>query len=300
MSHTPSSTGRFLRVLLIIVVMCVIALYLGWPVAVGVFATVPNRKAVGDAPTGFEELTLTTVDGVLLNGWYRPPGNGAVIVLLHGAGSSRESVRPYAAFLARHDFGVLAMDLRGHGQSGGKTNKLGWQGTEDVAAAVSFLTTQDDVKAIGGLGLSLGGEVLLGAAADYPQLRAIIADGATRRCTAELLALESERPLVRNFTARVMYATVGLLTGDAPPTPLLDSMLASASTRFLFIAAERDPLEVAFNELFVRMLGSRASLWLVPDADHTGGHDRHPKAYEQTVIDFFQNALIGIAPASTR
>ena len=44
-------------------------------------------------------------------------------------------------------------------------------------------------------------------------MTAIVADGATRRSVDELLALPSERPLVRNFTARVMYAAVRILMG---------------------------------------------------------------------------------------
>ncbi len=301
MTRRQLSHRHLLHRILIIILLCLIALYLGLPAAFGIYAVLPNREAVGDAPEGFEEVTLTTADGVTLAGWYRPPDNGVAIVLLHGAGGSRESVRPYAAFLAQQGFGILALDLRGHGESGGKTNKLGWQGSEDVGAAVSFLTTQADVQIIGGLGLSMGGEVLLGAAADYLQIRAIAADGSTRRSTAELLALESERPLMRNFTARVMFATVRLLTGDAPPNPaLLDSMLASASTRFLFIAAQRDEQEVSFNKLFTALLGDRADLWVVPDADHTGGFARYRAEYEQTVIDFFQNALVGLTSLSTR
>ena len=51
----------------------------------------------------------------------------------------------------------------------------------------------------------------------------IAADGATTRSLDELLALPSERPLVRNFTARVMYAAVQILSGETPPVPLLDS-----------------------------------------------------------------------------
>ena len=112
-----------------------------------------------------------------LAGWYKPPLNGAVIILIHGAGGSREGMRPYAAMLARHGYGVLALDLRGHGASTGRTNRFGWQGTQDVGAAVAFLQARDEVKAIGGLGSSLGGEVLLGAASKYPALKAIAADG---------------------------------------------------------------------------------------------------------------------------
>lgn len=267
--------------------------YLGIPVGAAVYTILPNRQVVAAAPAGFEEVSLATEDGVTLKGWYRAPANGAAILLLHGAGSSRESIRPYATFLVRHGYGVLALDLRGHGESAGKTNKLGWQGTRDVGAAVAFLQDRDEVQAIGGLGLSMGGEVLLGAAADYPAISAIVADGATRRCTAELRALESERPLARNFTARVWYASVGLLTGEAPPRPLLDAMVASPSTRFLLIAAGRNALERSFNRLFATTLGSRASLWVAPEADHIGAFVVNPEAYEQRVIAFFQAELLG-------
>ncbi len=291
---------RVLRGLAIVLLVCVALLYLALPAAFGLYASLPNRQVAGAAPEGFKEISLATEDGVDLKAWYHPPANGNAILLLHGAGGSRESLRPYAAFLVRNGYGVLALDLRGHGESGGKTNKLGWQGTRDVGAAVTFLQRRHEVRSIGALGLSMGGEVLLGAAADYPAIRAIAADGATRRCTAELLALESERPLLRNFTARVMYATVGLLTGEASPRPLLDSMLASPETHFLLIAAGNNRLETSFNQLFATALGSRALLWIAPHADHTGALSLYPDEYEQQVIDFLQTELIGLQNASTR
>ncbi len=188
--------GRALRWIIAIIAIAVVGLYIGLPAAFGI----------------------------------------AAIILLHGAGGSREAMRPVADMLRRHGYGVLALDQRGHGSSGGATNRLGWQGTIDVGAAVDYLQDRGGVKAIGGLGWSMGGEVLLGAAADYPAIKAIVAVGAWRRSTGELLALPSERPLVRNFTARVMYATVQLLSGDRPPKPLLDSMVAAGSTAFLLIA----------------------------------------------------------------
>ena len=33
----------------------------------------------------------------------------------------------------KHGYGVLAIDMSGHGESGGRTNRLAWQGTEDIA-----------------------------------------------------------------------------------------------------------------------------------------------------------------------
>jgi uncharacterized protein len=279
---------RVVTILAVSLLAIAVLLYIALPAGFGVFALLPFRDQPGDPPAEFEEVTLTAEDGVNLQAWYHPPANGSAVILIHGAGSSRNSLRPYAAMLVRHGYGVLAMDLRGHGQSEGATNRLAWQGTADVGAAVAFLKDRREVESIAGLGISAGGEALLGASARFPEIRAIVADGATRRCTEELLALESERPLVRSFTARVMYASVQLFGGQRPPEPLLEAMLASGSTRFLLVAGGGDRTEVAFNELFANQLGERASLWVVPGAGHTAAYRLYPQEYEQNVIDFFQ------------
>lgn len=199
---------RLLGVILLVVFLILFTLYIGLPVGMAVAAVIPVQQSVGSPPAGFQEVSLTSEDGVSLAGWYAPPENGAVVILLHGAGGSREALRPYAELLVRDGYGVLALDLHGHGESDGSANRLGWEGTRDVGAAIAFLKTKPEVRKIGGLGLSMGGEVLLGAASTYPEIAAIVAEGATRRSIGELLALPSERPLVRNFTARVFYAAV--------------------------------------------------------------------------------------------
>jgi hypothetical protein len=97
--------------------------------------------------------------------------------------------------------------------------------------------------------------------------------------------------LVRNFTARLMYATVQLLSGESPPMPLLDSMIASQSTRFLLIAAGNNALETSYNQRFAAALGSRLSLWIAPETEHTGAFSRYPQEYEQRLLEFFDSAL---------
>jgi hypothetical protein len=167
-----------------------------------------------------------------------------------------------------------------------------WKGTQDVGAAVAFLQARSEVRRIGGLGISVGGETLLGAASAHPAIQAIAADGATHRCTGELLALESERPLVRNFTARVMYGTVQLLTFERPPLPLLESMTAVSGARFLLIAGEKNDMEVAFNQKFQQAVGERAALWVAPGVGHMGAFGGHPQEYERRVIQFFDSVLL--------
>ncbi len=292
MRPKPPALRRVLRWTAILVVITILALYLVMPVVFAIVVVFPYKESVGAPPAGFEEVELAAEDGVTLKAWYAPATNGAAIILLHGAGGSREGVRDHAVMLAENGYGVLALDMRGHGESGGTTNRFGWQGTRDVGAAVAFLRERETSNLIGALGLSLGAEVLLGAASAYPEIRAIIADGATQRSIAELRSLESERPLYRNFTARVMYATVQLITGQDPPKPLLASMREAGSTEFLLVAADKDDMEVRFNEMFAATLGERATLWIVPDAGHTRAFSRYPNEYEQRAIAFFDAALL--------
>ena len=292
MKPQTSPLKRILRWIGMILGLLLVLVYLVYPAAAGVVALLPGRSDVGSPPPGFAEVTLTA--GVLLQGWYRSPENGAAIILLHGAGGSRATMRGYAETLARHGFGVLAVDLRGHGQSQGATNRLGWQGTLDVGAAVQFLQGRAEVQRIGALGSSMGGEVLLGAASAYPQIAAIIADGATARSIEEILALETNRPLVRNFTARVMMTTVQLLSGQQPPKPLLDSMIEADTTHFLLIAGGANAREVAYNQLFQASLGDRAGLWVAPEAAHTAAFARYPEEYERRVVEFLQAELVNL------
>ena len=70
-----------------------------------------------------------------LSGWYVPSRNGAAVVLLHGAGSTRSAVLPHAVVLADDGFGVLLYDARGHGRSQGRAMDFGWYGDLGVAAA---------------------------------------------------------------------------------------------------------------------------------------------------------------------
>ena len=122
-----------------------------------------------------------------LAGWYVPSANGAAVVLLHGAGSTRSDVLPQAAVLARAGFGVLLVDARGHGGSGGRAMDFGWHGDADIAAATDYLAARPDVDAdrIGAVGMSMGGEEAIGATATNRLLRAVVAEGATARTAAD-------------------------------------------------------------------------------------------------------------------
>lgn len=287
-----SRLKRIGRWILSLIVVLLLVTNVILPFGFGIFATWDRGSSVGDPPEGFQEITLTTSDDVKLAAWYAPPQNGAAIIVVHGSGNSREDVRKHIALLTEHGFGVLAIDMRGHGESDGGTNRFGWMGTQDVGAAVDYLAQQADVKTIGALGLSLGGEVVLGSASAYPAIKAIVSEGATYRFMDEYTALDANSSFFRSFPTRVLTFSVGLFSGEDTPTPIMESLKAATDTHFLFIAAGKLHAESDYGNVFVDAVGDRGELWVVPESDHIQGLKRAPDEYEQKVIGFFEANLL--------
>ncbi|MBZ0297038.1 MAG: alpha/beta hydrolase [Anaerolineae bacterium] len=290
MKHLFVTRKHIIRIFMAVIVLLLVAIYFVFPTMMAVGVTLPTGEHTGEPPTGFTGVILTARDDVRLAAWYAAPQNGTAIILLHGSGNQREDVRQHSVMLRNHGFGVLALDLRGHGASEGQINRLGWKGTVDVGAAVEFLSAQATVERIGGMGLSMGGEVLLGAASDYPEIEAIVSEGATYRSVDEYTSLPTNRPFHRSMVSHIFSFMAAVFTQDAPPHPTIVDSLQASSTRFLFIAAGTIEDEIAYNELFQSIVDSRGELWIIPNAGHTGGFGSQPSAYEQRVVDFFMSA----------
>ena len=145
----------------------------------------------------YENVSFETSDGLTLKGWYVPSKNGAAVISFPGR---RGPQRP-ARMLARHGYGVLVFDRRGEGISDGDPNAFGWNGDRDVKAAIDYLQTRADVDPdrIGGIGLSVGGEMMLEAAAEDHDLKAIVSEGAGARAYSDSMdEIEYERAPTRS------------------------------------------------------------------------------------------------------
>lgn len=280
-----------------VVALLVLSISLGQAVA----ATNVPRTAVGDrtpAELGleFRDVALIASDGVRLDGWYLPSNTGAAVVLLHGAGSTRSSVLDHAAVLARRGYGVLLYDARGHGDSAGRAMDFGWFGDRDLRGAVDFLERRPDVDrgAIAAVGLSMGGEQAIGAAAALPELRAVVAEGATGRVGGDKAWLSDEFGVRGAITEAIGALTEGftdLLTDAAPPITLHDAVAASAPRPMLLIAAEDVPDEGRAARYLERAAPETVELWVAPDSGHTDALGTDPEQWEARVVGFLDGAL---------
>ena len=262
------------------------------PLLAAVVTSHAVRSSVDTAALSFPhgDVRLRTTDGDAIAGWYIPSRNGAALVVVHGSGGSREDTVRHVELLARHGYGVLAIDLPGHGASGGHANLLGANAQPAVSAAVGWLARRPDVDAhrIGGLGLSLGAEVLLEAAAHDRRIRAVVADGAERASDDRVLGAGSGFERAVGAVAR---SATRAITGMREPPPLMGLLPRVGPRRVLLIAAGGRPDEIPVNRAYERAAGSAAVLWTVPAAAHTGSLALVPAAYEAQVAAFLGGAL---------
>jgi uncharacterized protein len=262
------------------------------PVAMAILATHRPRQPVTPAALGrpYRQVTLQTSDGLRLAAWYVPSRNGAAVISY----PSRKGKLPQARMLVRHGYGVLLLDARGYDGSDGAPNMFGWGESKDIDAAVAWLRARTDVRdgRIGGIGFSVGGEMLLEAAAENPQLRAVVSEGAGMRSVREEL-LHGARSVPALPAQAVQTAALTVLSGTAPP-PSLDDLVAKIAPRPVFlIYAEHGAGGEDLNPDYYRAAAQPKQLWRVAGAHHTGGYQADPGAYERRVVGFFDHALLG-------
>jgi dienelactone hydrolase len=244
----------------------------------------------------YESVTLTTTEGVQLAAWYMPGTNGAGVVVMHGAGSTRSDVLDQAAVLARRGYTVVLIDARGHGDSRGTAMDFGWYGDLDIAAGTAFLTSRPEVDPgrIGVVGFSMGGEEAIGAAAADSRIRAVVAEGATARQAADKAWLSDVygwRGWSQEQVEKVQDGVTDYLTEASPPIALRSAVAQSPGTRFLLITAGNVDDE-GHAAAYIRTGASdRVTVWNVDGADHTGGYDTQPDDWGQRVVEFLDESL---------
>ena len=127
------------------------------------YPNVPDRQLGGtpaDLGLAYDEVGLTTEDGVRLHGWFVPHEHArATVIFFHGnAGNIGDRLGTLRMF---HDLGlnVLLFDYRGYGRSEGRPGERGTY--RDASAAWEYLTAERGIAAdsIVLYGRSLGGAV---------------------------------------------------------------------------------------------------------------------------------------------
>jgi hypothetical protein len=290
-----SRVWRYLRRSLFVVAGIAVAYFIIFPISFAYVVTHTGRGFVPAADLGaaYEEVSFETSDGLTLEGWYIPSENRAAVIAFPG----RKGPQRPARMLARHGYGVLLLDRRGEGESEGDPNIFGWKGERDIHAAVAYLQQRPDVdpERIGGLGLSVGGEMMIEAAAESDSLKAVVSEGAGIRSIRESLAVPDTRKRIEGSLVHAVVTPAVAVFSNGMPPPSLEDLAADVTPTplFLIYAVPGQGGEADLNQLYFDSAREPKEIWLVPGAGHTGGIEARPDEYERRVVGFFDDALLG-------
>jgi hypothetical protein len=236
-----------------------------------------------------EDVVLHTADGLRLEGWYVPSRNRAAVILFPG----RKGPMSHARMLARHGYGVLIFDRRGEGRSQGDSDSFGWNFNKDIRAGIDFLKQRHDVDPgrIGGVGLSVGGEMMLQTASETTDLAAVVAEGAgARTASEEIDDADGIEKLFAAYSYGVRDLTNAVVQGTPPPSNLKKLVPKIAPRAVFFIhAGSRDVGQLGPE--YYRLAGAPKQIWEA-EGGHTQAFAREPREYERRVTAFFDAALL--------
>jgi fermentation-respiration switch protein FrsA (DUF1100 family) len=227
----------------------------------------PARAAVA----GLEEVTLQTADGLGLLAWYLPPpGEGPVLLFLHGNGGHIghriERLRRFAG----QGWGVLLVEYRGYGGNPGTPSEAGLR--QDAAAGLAALRAR---------GIADGRIVLWGES-----LGSGLATWLAARETLGAVVLETPYTSVADVAKRrYPFAPVDLLLRDR-----FDSLIYVRAIRspILVLVGAQDVVVPPDMGHTIHRAAPDAELWEAAQGGHT---DLMQHGSIEAVADFLRRRL---------
>lgn len=238
----------------------------------------------------YEDVMVPGADGVQLAGWYIPTQNGAAVLVLHGYGADRLLMWPHIRFLSEAGYGVLALDLRAHGASGGDHRSWGWLDAADMHHAIDFLLEQPGVEHVGILGHSIGGQAALRTAARHPAVEAVVADGPSLARAEDIPFDFYPETLLWYLTFDIQNRMMALYLNAPLAESVSDALDQLAGRDVLIIAAGGNPPEARTAQRYYDRAAPPKDLWIVPGVGHGQTWVEYPDEYAARVLAFFDAA----------
>jgi uncharacterized protein len=219
----------------------------------------PSRTIEGTPAAiglAYEDVEVTTEDGVEIHGWLVPgPGNGTLLYCHGNAGNISHRLSKIEAFHNRLGLSILIFDYRGYGKSEGVPSEAG---TYADARAMNTWLRERDSGPVVYFGESLGAAVVAHLASEEPP-----AALALEAPFASVQAMASATLPGAGWLFRTRYDTLGVVGRAGAPLLVLhgdaDEVVPQRQGRAVFDAA----LE---PKIFVTLPGARHN-----DAHEAGG-----------------------------
>jgi pimeloyl-ACP methyl ester carboxylesterase len=275
-----------------------------------------NRLSPGDLGLRYEVQSFTVRDEqsgqpLKIAAWWipHPAGGQKTVIFIHGYADAKVGSIAWAPTWQTLGWNILAIDLRAHGESGGKFTTAGVFEQHDLDQVINQLraTRPQQTGHLALLGISLGASVALMTAHRRDDIDAVVLecpfptfrDAVKAHLRVFALPLETLSPIV----FRIATWITGADMSQAEPRELLARVICPVmviqSGDDLFVSQEQaQQIESALEARPAE--AGQATHWLIPGAPHLFGLTVDPDEYIRRVGDFLSNCSTGVAhtPAS--
>ena len=270
-----------------------------------------------------ERVTFRAIDGAKLSGCYlrhRAIERRGVILFGLEFGSNCWAAIPYCDRLRDSGYDVFAYEPRNQGDSEVEPEyaPMQWVTHKDVAdarAAAKYLQHRADAdpRGYGLFGISKGGSVGLLLAAEDPNVRCVVTDGAFATYTTVVpymrrwVSIYSSHKRLQALAPDFLYGSIALVAMNRVAEkrrvrfPSIEKSLRKLTTPVFFIHGQSDTyIKPEMAKRLFELCGSAIkTLWLVPKAKHNQAPTIEPIAYHDKVTDFFDAYLANLPSDST-
>lgn len=239
-------------------------------------------------------VELTSFDGTKLRGLYFPSKNSAAVIVQHGYGGHMGSVLHIAHMLYEQGYGVITMDLRAHGSSGGERVTFGKNESKDMQYVFDYLKSRPEVvpTKIGLYGWSLGGATVLLHGDHNKEVKSVIADSPFDAINYQNMQQFTDTfwpfPALFQF-----FASIRSDTDFDKNAPINNLAAYQTKPLFLMIAGSDQVVDPLSGERLVKKLNnSKIQIWREPGFGHVRFSFDAPEKFSNKIITFFNSTLL--------
>ena len=284
------------------VVVILLLVFIGLPYLISITYTGgvgPRRKAQNtpaDHGLAYEEVTLTTSDGLNLAAWYIPNASGrGTVIYCHGHTNHRGQMLEQAAFLHENGYSGLLFDFRRHGDSEGDLTTFGYYEWRDAQAALRHVVDERGEEGPVILwGVSMGAATALLTATEEPEYDAVIAESsyyaASETLRSDLSRIFGLPKIPFGFlTGTITELRVGIKIDSLD---LGRAVAGLGETAVLLVGGSADRrMPLSNNErLFERIPGARKEIYVAEGATHGDIWEMDREAYAEKVLAFLEKS----------
>lgn len=243
----------------------------------------------------FEKTTCISYDGITLSGYIRKNyQENPWIVFVHGYAGNLSNMIPYINHFVDKNYNILAVDLRGHGESEGKYYGLSYLDAYDINSWVEEIKNKWDASKVVLFGISMGGASCLRTAAKYNNdISAVISDSAPSNMKKVFL-----RILKHNFgiLAKPLMLTVEvwlkmIAKFSFADTGLIKDIKNMCVPTLIVHGCDDGFVPVSMASDIFDCIGKYKEKLLIKKADHTKSVMVAPELYWERVDKFLSTYL---------